>query len=86
MELPLGGVSIDQVGDTDSHPFVSNKIPTVDFHSITQDTLSILHSPRDNGSAINLENYYETYRLIAAYLVTLDMKWNTPAAASPGKQ
>jgi hypothetical protein len=32
----------------------------------------ILQSPNDNLSAINLDQYYESYRLMVAYLVYLD--------------
>jgi len=34
--------------------------------------LSILHSPHDKFSAIHLDDYYSTYRLLSAYLVNLD--------------
>jgi len=42
------------------------------LHSITQQTLSILHSPNDNIGKIHFSDYYDSYRLIAAYLAYLD--------------
>jgi hypothetical protein len=34
--------------------------------------LKILHSPQDKLDKIRMGDYYDSYRLIAAYLVTLD--------------
>ena len=77
MKLPVDGVNVEKVGDSDSKPFARNGIPSIDFHSVTQDTLPILHSRRDNLSAIVLEDHYNTYYLLAAYLAFLDLAWNT---------
>lgn len=70
--IPLQGVNVDRVGDDDTHPFLSRHVPVITIHSVTQDTWHILHSPKDNLSAINFDDYYESYRLIAAYLAYLD--------------
>ncbi len=72
LHAPLAGVNVEQVGSTDSESFLSRKIPSIAFHSITQETLPILHSPRDNIASIRMDDYYETYRLITAYLSYLD--------------
>jgi hypothetical protein len=63
---------VDRVGDDDSHPFLNAKIPVITIHSITQDTFSILHTPRDNLKAIHQDEYYAAYRLAAALLAYLD--------------
>ena len=72
-KLPVEGVNVEEVGSTDSESFAQKKIPHITIHSVTQDTLPILHTARDNFQAINAKDYYDSYRLIAAYLVYLDM-------------
>jgi len=74
MNLPVTGVNAERIGSTDSVQFSDRKIPSITIHSLTQDTYNarILHSRKDKLSAINLDNYYETYKLVAAYLVFLD--------------
>ena len=44
------------------------------LHSVTPETLSILHSKKDRSDAIRPEDYYETYKLAALYLAWLDVK------------
>lgn len=70
--LDLQGVNVDGVGDDDTHPFLSRHVPVITIHSVTQETWPILHSERDTLSAINLNDYYASYYLIAAYLAYLD--------------
>jgi hypothetical protein len=72
LQLPLSGVNVDKVGTTDSESFARYKIPRITIHTLTQDTLAVLHSPRDRLDKIKMGDYYDSYRLIAAYLVTLD--------------
>lgn len=72
LNLPLSSVNVDQVGDSDEEPFSQQKIPVLVVHSVTQETLRILHSPRDNYKAINFDHYYDTYHLLSAYLAVLD--------------
>ena len=74
MNLPITCVNVDQVGSTDSEPFREGKIPAITVHSVTQETLKILHSPADKIEAIHLDEYYRTYRLVSAYLAFLDQK------------
>ena len=64
-KTPVQGVNVDNVGDDDTHPFLDKKMPVICIHSVTQETIGILHSNRDNLSAINLDDYYTTYRLVA---------------------
>lgn len=71
-KLPLSAVNVERVGSTDSESFRDKKIPSITFHSVTQETLPILHSNKDQLSAVNLEHLYESYKLIAAYLAYID--------------
>ncbi|HTZ96186.1 MAG TPA: hypothetical protein VMB18_07305 [Terriglobales bacterium] len=48
------------------------EVPIVAIHSLTQDTMRVLHSRRDNYSAVHFDDYYNSYRLISAYLAFLD--------------
>ena len=65
-------VNVHLVGISDSDSFQDRKIPAISIHSITQDTLPILHSKRDQIEAIHMSEYYDTYRLVLAYLAYLD--------------
>lgn len=38
IHVPLQGVDVDRVGDDDTHPFLSKKIPVISIHSVTQET------------------------------------------------
>jgi putative aminopeptidase FrvX len=81
MKLPVGEVNVEQVGSTDSESFAGKHIPRITIHSLTQQTLSVLHSPADNLQALHPDDYYDTYRLIQAYLAYLDEE----LPSSPGK-
>jgi Zn-dependent M28 family amino/carboxypeptidase len=72
--LPLTATNVEQVGSSDSVSFSKKKIPSLTVHSVTQETFKVLHSPQDKLAAINMLYYYDTYRLLAAYLVYLDSK------------
>lgn len=72
MSLPVTGMNVDDVGTTDSESFREKKIPAITLHSLTQDTMQYIHSPKDNLKAIKAKEYYQSYRLIAAYLAFLD--------------
>lgn len=71
-KIPLQGVDVDKIGDDDTHPFAAQKVPVVSIHSVTQETLSILHSNRDVLDAVQKQNYYDAYKLTAFYLAYLD--------------
>ena len=66
------GSNVDKVGDDDSRPFLDARIPVLTVHSITSQNLGVLHSVRDQVSAIDPDEYYAAYRLTAAYLTYLD--------------
>jgi hypothetical protein len=72
--LPVKGVDVDQIGSTDSVQFAARKIPSITIHSLTQQTWNarILHTSKDKISAMRLDDYYQTYGLISAYLAFLD--------------
>jgi Zn-dependent M28 family amino/carboxypeptidase len=72
MKLPLSGMNVEHVGSTDSESFREKKVPSIAFHSLTQTTLPILHSRKDQLSQIKEEDYYDTYKLLSAYLTYLD--------------
>jgi Zn-dependent M28 family amino/carboxypeptidase len=71
-KLPVSGMNVDQVGTTDSEPFRAKKIPAITIHSLTSETLPILHSAKDRIEAIHKDEYYRTYRLVLVYLAVLD--------------
>jgi Zn-dependent M28 family amino/carboxypeptidase len=74
MKLPVSNVDVDQIGSTDSVQFSERKIPSITIHSLTQETWDsrILHTSKDRISAVHSDDYYETYRLVSAYLAYLD--------------
>jgi hypothetical protein len=85
LKLPLTGVNVDQIGSTDSVQFSARKIPAITIHSLTQETWNarILHGPKDKISAMRLDDYYQTYTLLSAYIAYLDtippVAYNAPA-------
>ena len=79
LNLPLTWVNVERVGSTDSEQFRVEGIPAITIHSLTQQTLSVLHSPNDNLDKIKFDDYYRTYRLIAGFLAYLDGEWKVPA-------
>ncbi len=72
LSIPLRGVNVENVGSDDAESFRRRKVPTITIHSVTQDTLHVLHTADDNLSAIHMPYYYESYRLVADYLAYLD--------------
>jgi hypothetical protein len=81
LRVPLTGVNVDQIGSSDSESFAERKIPRITIHSLTQETFNagILHTAKDKFSAIHFDDYYQTYRLLAAYLAYLDQVAGAPA-------
>src|SRR6185437_16898301 len=74
MKLPLGGVNVERVGTTDSESFARYHIPRMTITAISQESWPLLHSKKDNIKAINPDLYYDSYRMIAPYLVLLDQQ------------
>lgn len=68
MKLPLQTINVDNVGESDAEAFAGLQIRSITFHSVTQQTLEILHSNRDTFRAIQVDDYYASYRFLAAYL------------------
>jgi peptidase M28-like protein len=84
-KLPVSVMNVENLGTADSESFAPYHIPRVTLHSLTQDTWPILHSPRDKLAAIRLDDYYDSYRLIAEYLAYLDSVLKRAAPAHPDK-
>ncbi len=80
MKLPIAAVNFEKVGATDSDSFLVKKVPTITIHSVTQQNHHILHSTDDNLRSINMDDYFNTYRLAAVYLAFLDTKLPPPEA------
>jgi Zn-dependent M28 family amino/carboxypeptidase len=74
IQAPINEMNVEKVGNDDSAPFVSAHMPVITLHSVTPQTLGILHSDSDNLSAVHMEDYYSTYKLAASYLAYLDIK------------
>jgi hypothetical protein len=72
LKLQIGGDALDRRYDSDAAAFMAWKIPVIDFHSLTRDSLHLLHSKKDNRAAIDAKSYYDQYRFLAAYLAELD--------------
>ena len=74
MNVTLNGVNVESVGTDDTQPFRDKKVPVITIHSVTQETLPILHSRRDNLAAINVDYLYESYRVVGVYLTYIDQR------------
>jgi hypothetical protein len=71
-KLRVKTMNVDGFGNSDGQSFKARHIPIITLHSVTNETLRILHTKRDNLSAMRLGDYYDSYRLIAGYLAMLD--------------
>ena len=80
LNLPVTGVNVDKIGSTDAEQFAERKIPRITIHSLTQETFNarILHTSKDKIAAMRLDDYYQTYRLLAAYVAFLDQLASEP--------
>jgi len=83
-KLPVTTMNVDNFATADSESFVRYQVPRITLHSVTQQTWSILHSPSDKMAAIKMNDYYDSYKLIAEYLAYLDDAL-TPPVANPDK-
>jgi Zn-dependent M28 family amino/carboxypeptidase len=72
MNVELNGVNVEKVGNDDTQAFRHKKVPVITIHSVTQETLPVLHSRRDQLAAINVDYLYESYRVVAVYLAYID--------------
>jgi hypothetical protein len=80
-QLPWRVMNVHQVGRSDSDSFQDRRVPTLMIHSITPQTFPILHTARDQMNAMQLTDYYDTYRLLTAYLAYLDVTLDAPSGA-----
>jgi hypothetical protein len=71
-KMPLSVVNVHLVGRSDSDSFQDRHVPTLNIHSLTNATFPILHTRRDRMEAIQLDDYYDSYRLMSIYLAYLD--------------
>lgn len=55
-------------------------MPAINIHSLTNETFPILHTRRDQMAAIHIDEYYDTYLLMRAYLAYLDQVLDVPGA------
>ena len=72
LHTTVPGVNVEKVGDDDTHPFLNARLPVITLHSITQETLYWIHNKKDRLESIHALEYYDSYKLIALYLVYLD--------------
>lgn len=83
LKLPVSGMNMDDVGSTDSEQFAARKIPTITIHSLTQEAWDarVLHSRKDNLSAVHLADYYQTYQLLSSFIAFADEYLQPPQIA-----
>jgi Zn-dependent M28 family amino/carboxypeptidase len=84
-KLPVTTMNVDNLGTADSESFARYRIPRITLHSVTEKSWPILHSPSDKLAAIKMNDYYDSYKLIAAYLAYLDDALK-PAAATKAEK
>ncbi len=68
----IGGSDNNQVAESDGKTFHEAKIPVLSVHSLSGLGVRIPGSHEDNSTAIHMDQYYESYKLLAAYLAYLD--------------
>ena len=78
--LVVATMNVDNLGTADSESFARYQIPRITLHSVTEQTWSILHSPFDKLAAVRMNDYYDSYKLIADYLAYLDDALKSPPA------
>jgi len=57
---------------SDHEPFLQARIPAIRLHSLTPNSMRVIHTGKDRFAAIDPAAYYSSYRLITAYLAVLD--------------
>lgn len=80
MKIPVTAMNVDGAGSSDSESFARYNIPRITLHSVTDATWPILHTARDRIDVVKMDDYFTSYRLIAAYLSYLDSSLDAPAA------
>lgn len=72
LKLEIRLINVSSVGHSDYASFRTKQIRGVEVHSLDNNTFPILHSKRDNMTALQAKEYAETYRLLAFFLAQLD--------------
>jgi len=73
MSLPIAGVELNKIGESDEESFIAEKICTLTVHSLTPDNAHVIfHRSDDNPSDIHLPDYFNTFHLLTTYLAALD--------------
>jgi hypothetical protein len=75
LHVSVAGVNVEQIGaSSDAEQFAQRKIPRITIHSFTQESFNarVIHTSKDKLSAMRLDDYYQSYRLLAAYVSFLD--------------
>jgi Peptidase family M28 len=72
INLPIAGMDVNGLGESDEESFIAHNVCTLMIHSLTPANAHILHRPDDNPTAIHLSDLYDTFRLLATYLPSLD--------------
>lgn len=73
-EVKIPVTNVDMPESTDSESFRQSKMPVLTIHSLTQEAWNAkaIHGSQDQLTAMNLGLYYETYKLVSAFLAYLD--------------
>ena len=68
----VGGANDTVVAQSDAKSFFNAKIPVIAVHSIVGEGRKIPGSYADKLATVRMDDYYESYKLLAAYLAYLD--------------
>ena len=74
LKLPIAEMNLDGFGESDEEPFFKHKVRTIVIHSLDPENKGVLHSARDNFSAISFKDYIDTYQLLAGYLAVANVR------------
>ena len=74
--IPVAGADSSMVKDSDGKTFTGAKIPVLSVHSLAGNAVRIPGTRNDNSTAVLPKDYYESYRLISAFLAYLDESLN----------
>jgi hypothetical protein len=74
LNIPISNFDVEQLNAYADSVSFERKIPSITIHSVNLENWKahILHTSKDKYSAMHLDSYYESYRLIAAYIAFLD--------------
>jgi hypothetical protein len=84
-KIPVTAMNPENGASADSESFARYQIPRITLHSVTKETWPVLHSARDTMAAVKMDDYYESYKLIAEYLAYLDDAFDRPRALPANK-